>query len=125
MKWFGTNYTVIFITDVFSIQGGRLQGFLASAASVDDKKKKIVILSHMALISLRMERKKDISNQVKPLVELLNSSCKDINENRKPLIDVMSLFVESLGDISSTTDISLCEFIGNFNNDHPCVLILK
>lgn len=98
---------------MLSIQGDKLQGFLDSAGSVDDKKKKIIILSHMALISLRMERKKDISDQLKPLVELLNNSCKDINENKKPLIDVMDIFVESLGNISNQADVSLCEVLGN------------
>jgi hypothetical protein len=103
----------ISMTDVFFVQGGKLQGFLGSAGSVDDKKKKIILLSHMALIKLRVEEKKGISDQVKPIVVLLNNSCKDINENKKPLLDVMDFFVESLGDISNNPDVSLCPFIGN------------
>lgn len=72
----------------------------------------------MALISLRMEEKKAISDQVKPLVELLNNSCKEINENRRSLMDVMTLFVESLTDISGKAEVSLSEIIGNSNNKH-------
>lgn len=72
----------------------------------------------MALISLRMEEKKAISDQVKPLVELLNNSCKEINENRRSLMDVMTLFVESLTDISGKAEVSLCEIIGKSNKRH-------
>lgn len=72
----------------------------------------------MALINLRIEEKKGISDQVKPLVELLNSSCKEINENQKSLMEVMALFVETLTDISGKAEVSLCEIIGNSNNKH-------
>ncbi|XP_065350583.1 protein MMS22-like [Cloeon dipterum] len=76
----------------------KLQTFLAAAKA--DSQKKVILLSHMTLIHLKVEKHLSIEENIPPVTAMITSSCKNLNRNNPVLIDAVAAFVDSLNDVA-------------------------